>query len=1015
MNNWVHLHVHTEYSPLDGLSKIEELCRVAKDFGMPGIAVTDHGTCSGHHDLQKYADKYGIKPIFGCEYYMLHPDKSRSHITVFAKNNIGLRNMYRLLELANTEGFYKKPNITYKHLIDNKEGLIVTTACLAGKIPQYILEGNLSTAKISLSALKKEFGDDFYIEIQPNSIPEQFMVNKQLVKFSNELGIKIIPTNDVHYTYKEDADVHEVLLALQTKKKMSDPKRFKFSTQDFWFKNKEEMLEGFVGIDADILERSFSNTLEIMNKCDARLEKGHYLPRFHTIPEGKTERDLLEEVTWKGFSNLYNLNVYDNHIIEELRKDVEHELDVIDRNGYSGYFLVVQDYANHARDNKILVGEGRGSGAGCKVAYCSGITEVDPYPYGLLFERFLADGREPDFDIDFSDQEFIFKYLQSKYGERNVARIMAFGTLSAKAVCRKVMSCFDYSMSEIAITIGQMPQRLEFSLADAYKENKHFAEFMDKNPFIWRVMQRLEDVISHESQHAGGMLIVENLCDVLPVKYGLDSQGNRTIPIACFDKKMLEALGHFKFDVLGLKTLPTVRRTLDMIEETGEKVVLKDIDYEDAEVYDALCKGDVSGVFQLANQASKVMEQKPRNFRDLIAINALIRPGVGDWNEYLARRNGKDWYTQPERQGYMKETVGLLTYQEQFLLDCKTFAGWGIAYADSKVRKNKDINNDTELKEKFINDSINRGFKQEVVEHIWKEICEAVSGGYSFNKSHSCSYARLSYQTMWLKVKYPTFFYASLLTTELGDQDEVSNLIAECKRKGIRILPPNINNPSHLFTASKEGISIPINYLKGIGEDVVTELERLAPITSLQDMLDRMIKKNMRKTAIVAMIKAGCFDFENEDRTLMMWKYEMTLRKKTDIKNGIGCNKLEWTEKLKLDWEKNVLGMYLSKHPLENHNLYPLDSVNDNTECLQVLEITDIAERMQKNGKPFAFITGSNQYGTVKCLCFNSQWEGEDGNEGYKDKIEEGNILIVKGKRSGTSLIVNEIEQLQIS
>ena len=1010
-----HLHVHTEYSTLDGMAKIKELVKRAKELGQEFIAITDHGTCGGHYEFEKVCNDEGIKPILGTEFYMSRSNQASKedsgyHLIVFAKDQTGLENLYELQARAFKENFYRKPHINFDMLSELREGLIVTSACIGGVIGQLTLDNPLE-ARTEAKKYKSVFGDDFYLEIQPNDIPDQWIMNKEVIKMSKELDIKLIATNDIHYVLKSDAKIHEVLLALQVGQKMNSEKRFKFPTNDYWCKSIEEMIETFDGYDVNekvsIME-ALMNTSEVANKCNAKCIKGNFLPHYPKL-NGMSEDDYLAEKTWEGFEKKYPKD-YPNRA--QIRKDIINELDVISKTGYSGYFINVADYIVNARENGVLVGDGRGSGAGSKVVYCMDITNVDPVPYNLLFERFLAIGRVPDLDVDFSDQEHVFKHLQDLHGIDNVARIRAYGTLSCKNVVRKVLSAFDFTQQQIAIISGSIPKRLDVTCDEAYNESDVFRNFMDSNEHIWSCIKRLEGTISHESKHAGGFVVYNGLTRLTPCGYENDSKGNRTIPIVQFDKKMIESCGFYKMDVLGLENLTTVRYALDMIKENeGVDLDLDVIDYEDKDVYDMLCEGDVSGVFQLANQGAMIIEQRPRKFDDLIAINALIRPGVGDFNEYVARRKGKKFDIHPDREWYMKDTVGLMTYQEQFLLDCKTYAGWDIAFADNNIRKNKGIKNDSEIRDKFINDTVSNGYSNALARELWAEIEDAVSGGYSFNKSHSTSYGVLSYKTAWLKCHYPIYWYASLLNSEISDQSKVESLIAECKKKGIKILPPDINKGSYKFEGTKEGIRIPINYLKGIGEDVVKYIQKeLVPITSFEDMLDRGIKKYIKKNVVMAMIKAGIFDFENEDREHFMWVYAMRNRKKTDIKNGIESEHIHYDEKVKLQWERDVYGMYLSKHPLEDYNARSISDYTDEMVAIQVIEVTDMRTHLQKNGKEMCFMTGSNQHGALKCLIFANTWAEQD----IKDKVKVGNILLAKGKRSGNDMIINDLEEMSI-
>ena len=1015
VNGFGHIHVHTKYSLLDGMCEVEELILRAKELGQEFIAITDHGTMAGHFEFQEMCLKHNIKPLLGCEFYMSKNDVANKedngyHLIILAKNQEGLQNMYRLQAKAYKDNFYRKPNINFEMLLEHKEGLIVSSACIGGVIGQLTLSNPLE-AKIEAQRYKDEFGEDFYLEIQPNDLIDQWTMNKQVLKIAKELDIKVIATNDIHYILKEDSKVHEVLLAMQVKKKWNDEGRFKFPTEDYWCKSYEEMVNTFQGYtDLENLEilKALENTSEVANKCNANVIKGHFLPTYPLL-NGMTEDDFLAQKTWEGFEKKYPKD-YPNR--GQIRKDILNELQVISQEGYSGYFVNVADYIVDARKNGVLVGDGRGSGCGSKVVYCLDITNVDPVPHNLLFERFMAHGRTPDLDVDFSDQEHVFKHLQDLHGEDNVARIATYGTLSCKNAIRKIMGVFDFSQKDIAIINGSLPKNLNVTVEQSYKESKTFKEFMDNKPFIALCIRRLENNISHEGKHAGGFVVYKNITELTPCKYENDSNGDRCIPVVQFDKKQIEKCGFYKMDVLGLENLTTVKYAIDMIKENeGIEIDLDNIDFEDDNVYKMLREGDVSGVFQLANQSSMIREQKPTCFADLIAINALIRPGVGDFKEYTARRNGKQYVIHPDREWYMKDTEGLITYQEQFLLDCKTYAGWDIAFADNKIRKNKDIKNDIEIRDKFISDTVSNGYDCSIAKSIWEEIEQAVSGGYSFNKSHSTSYGVLSYKTAWIKHYYPIYWYASLLNSEINNQDQVEGLIAECKRKGIKILPPDINKGSYKFEGTKDGIRIPINYLKGIGEDVVKYIQKyLAPIKSFADMLERGERKYIKKNVVKAMIKAGIFDFENPNREYFLWLYDMKNRKKTDIKNGVECPHYEYNEKVKLQWEKEVYGMYLSAHPLDTRNVRSIRDFIDGEMAVQVIEKREVIERLQKNGKPFAFLMGSNQHGMIKCLVFADIWAEED----IKNTIKDNDFLLVKGKKSGNDIIVNHIEGVKI-
>ena len=998
-----HVHVHTEYSTLDGMCKIRELLQKAKDMGHSFIAITDHGSTSGLWYAQKLGDEIGIKILLGTEfYYERENDGKNGHLIAIAKNDKGLENLFRLQEFAFVSNFYKKPRINFDILAKYKEGLIISSACLASTFSQFIMEGELQQAKEWARFFQLEFGDDFYLEVQANSIPIQAIVNKETQRIADALGIKVIATNDVHYVLKEDHYAHEVLLALQINKKMSDPKRFKFDTQDFWLKSDDEMLRSIYGLTLDEAYQALSSTQLVADKCSARLCKGNHLPEYYDIPIGKTAREILVG------------NVIDGAKRENLHKDksfmgeVQHEINVIDRNGYSGYFLIVADFVDTARKRGNIVGDGRGSGAGCKVAWLTGIHKIPPQKYDLLFERFLADGREPDFDVDFSDQDAVFADLASKYGEENVARIIAFGTLTPRAVCRKILSCFEHPISLISIISKLIPDLCP-TLAEAIKASPGLLVYVKQYPVEFGIIERLEGIVSHESQHAGGVIICKDLSSHLPVKtVGED----RTKRIVAFDKYMVDELGHFKFDILGLETLPIIKRCLDSIEATtGKAINLHTIDMEDQNVYDMLCKGDVSGVFQLANQASKIIEQQPRSFRDLIAINALIRPGTGDWKEYIERRKGKKWSVHPDRLEYMKETEGLITYQEQFLLDAKTLAGWEIAYADKHLRKNKNIRNDHELHGLFTSNAQARGYNLDEVELVWNEIEDSVDGGYTFNKSHSASYAVISFQTSYLKYYYPDHFYASMMSsckTDGSGQAEVSGYVAECKQRGIVICPPDINRSGENFTVTSEGINYRITTIRHVGDSAIRSILKLRPITSFEDFMLRREKRHIKGNVVVSMVKAGCFDEINPNRAELLQVFDMSKRTKTQIKEEYLCEDYEWSDKVKAEWEKESLGMYLSIHPMERYGFKPLSSFGEGKDALQGGEIYDIGVFNDKKGNEMAFVHISTLFGNVKCLVFSSTWARSK----VREVLQVDKLILVKGRRSGDAIILNEIELL---
>lgn len=961
-----HLHVHSEYSPLDGLASIEELVQKAKELGQSFIAITDHGSSSGLYECYDLSKKYDIKILLGEEFYYANPEELKNgHLILIAKNETGLKNLFTLQTKA-IDNFYYKPRITLDLLAEFHEGLICTTACIANQVGQYILRDEPHLALNHMIELRNIFGEDFYVETQSSTSPDVIKVNKKLIELCNSYDFKPIITNDVHYVNKSDYKIHEVLLCIQQVKKMYDEKRWKFEQNDFWLKSGSEMEEYIDYFPDEFIEKCYRNLYEIAEKCDGelKLQSGNFLPKFCDTPE--EENDQLSALVWQGYMKGKIANRKENN--ESFKNDLLKELNVIAETGYSGYFLIVHEYINWARENGILVGDGRGSGAGCKVAYTIGITDVNPQKYNLLFERFLSPGREPDFDVDFSDTNAVFKHLQDVYGKENVARVGAFSRFTAKSATRKVMSVFGFSMAEISEVIGMMPNRLNFTLEEALRESKDLKDFFENHIDLLEYVKAFEGKLEHFSTHAGGVIICDGLIEMLPI---IPDKDDREKMIVALDKKVLEKLGHYKFDVLGLKALTLME---NILEYTGH-IDWHSVDFEDPLVYQDLRRGDVLGVFQLADQREKVLEQQPETFEDLIAINALIRPGVCDWNEYLyARRN----HTQSNLPDYMDCTHGLIVYQDQYLQLAQTYAGWGIAYSDKHIRKNKDILHDDELREKWLKDTGG-------MEDLWNKICEVVSGGYGFNRAHSTSYAVLSFQTAYMKHYYPKEFYAAYLTRNVGDSVKVHEAIKEAKNRGLKIIPPDINESTDKFVPTDEGIMMSLTSIKGIGESVVKEVERLKPIESASDLNERRTKRFIKKNNLVNLIKAGCFKEASRNELL---------KEVCDIEENVP------------DYihDRDVFDFYISESPFSKFETKPFQDYNNGEYVITVLMPIDIAVRKDKKGNDMAFIQAINDTDNVKLIVFSSVWK--------KSEIKENSLLLIKGKKDKGNLIVNSVEPI---
>jgi|LGVF01.2.fsa_nt_gb DNA polymerase-3 subunit alpha len=983
---FVHLHTHSEFSELDGLAKIQDYIDKAIKFGMTALAITDHGSTSGSYELFQLCNGTPIKPILGTEFY-IKTEYGRGHLIALAMNNNGWKNILKLQKYAFSErGFDRKPCIDMKSLRRHNEDIIITSACIANPIGYLIGQDREEEAIEMAIEFQEIFGDRFYIELQSSKMERQDYANKGLIRIANKIGAEMILTNDCHYVEEEDAYAQEVLLAVQTKAKMTDENRFKFDSDDYYFKSYDEMIE-YTYFDEAIAHRALHNTIEVADRCNATIETGSYFPSYHTLPKGQDGQALLRRMVTRRYKeDITGAGLHSKQFAD----DVANELGVICNEGFADYFLIVQDYVNWARHSRIIVGDGRGSGASSKTAFTIGITAINPDNYNLLFERFLSNGRIPDFDVDFSDREAVIDYIIETYGSNNVAIVGSFNYMSTKAVIRKVLSAFDYEsyyITALTKTIDEGSD-LESALKKSAKLKGHFS----KNPDELKVIRRLYNVISHPGIHAGGVIIYPNIAELIPVR---TLGANRNKLIAYLDKRVLEWLGHVKFDVLGLESLTVMEDSVKSIAmDLGTNIVLHDINYDDQKVYGMLTQGDVSGIFQLANQADMLMEQKPNCFDDIIAINAFLRPGVGDWEEYISRRNGKAYYLHPLREPYLKETCGIIAYQEQFEMDCKVFAGWSIAYADKHVRKNYNLAADTELQEKFMKDGKSLGFSEALLTRIWSEILMAATGGYSFNKSHAASYAILSYQSAWLKYNYPAHFYASLMTKEGDDATKLSNLIAEAKRKKLEILPPDINSSTEKFVAKGNKIYYRITSIVQVGPSAIKSIILSRPIKSIEELIEATTRASLKTNVIMNLIKAGCFDFQNTNRfeVLNLAQRELEIPEENYPKfNDIEKGRLE----------KQGLGIYLTNHPLDQFYYKPFYDIEDKTVAITAGEVVDVSEIKDKNGNLMAFVTISNQYGSIKCIIFSSSWDNK-----MKETFMLNEFVAIKGTKSGTSLLI---------
>ena len=962
-----HLHTHTEFSTLDGMSRIEELILRAKELGQTGIAITDHGSSSGLFKAWKLGKKHDFNMLLGEEFYFDNKSEvlKTGHLILIAKNEKGLENIFRLQAEAQNN-FYYKPRIDFEMLKKFNEGLICTTACIANAVGQLILHGENDMALQHILKLKEIFGDDLYVELQSSSLPDVRKVNEVLEDFILGYDLKCIVTTDIHYVYKSDYEIHEIWLAMQQQKKMSDPKRWRFETNDYYLKSEKEMKDG-LNVSEEVWKKCCNNISEIFEKCKGvDFQISDHLP--HLYPSKKEEDMELENRTWEGYINKVTARGENN---KKFASDIHKELKVIEETGYSGYFLVVQEYIKWARENGIQVSDGRGSGAGCKVAYALDIHDVNPDEENLLFERFLTPGRTPDVDADFSDIDAVFRHLQDKYGKTNVARVGAYTTFTCKAGLRKLMSTFGFNTKDINSVIKLLPDDLKFTLEEAISRSAELKKWLSSHQLIYTALSRLEGIVEHHSTHAGGVVICKDLTSLLPVMTNSD---DREKLIIALDKKEIEELGHYKFDILGLESLTVMQNAIEYVDGYDKH----SIDYEDPNIYEMLCSGDVLGVFQLADQRDKVVEQHPTCFKDLIAINALIRPGVCDWKEYMKERNS---HTEKDVLPFMQETHGLIVYQEQYLLLAQHYAGWDLAFSDNHIRKNKNLANDIELKEKWMKDTNG-------MEDLWNQIVSIVGRGYSFNKSHATAYAKLSFQTAYMKYYHPKEFYAALLTQKINDVDKLSQIIKKVQSLGVSIINPDINISTDRFIPTDKGIMMPINSVKGVGGSAVYEVNRLRPIKDFDDFIARRIPKFVKRTTIVSLIYAGAFDFTGKSKKELLDRFE---------------EDVEHEELKSYEYEKMAFGFYLTATPFDEYYVPEFNSLPDGN-AMTIVEITELKERLDKKGRTMAFATGVNNTDNIKLIFFSSIW----GNV----SLEEGEIVFIKGKKDKGSLLVNTVEKL---
>jgi len=963
MKEFVHLHLHTEYSLLDGMCRINDVTKLANQFGMPALAITDHGNMFGVIKFYESAILHGLKPIIGSEMYLApkgrlekktHGIKEASfHFTVLVKNLDGYHNLLKLSSLSFLEGFYYKPRVDKQLLSQHSQGLIVLSGCLKSELNHYLLQDDIKKAIEVTGEYQDIFGkENFYLELMENGIPEQKKVNNLMVEISKKTGAKLVATNDCHYLKKEDVFSHEVLLCIQTATNMDDPKRLKFSTNEFYFKSPEEMVSSF----RDVPE-SIKSTMEICEKCNLKIEFGNYhLPKFHP-PDNKTPEEYLEVLVRKGLEEKYNVK-WDGAIIENTENEIvqraAYELRVITEMGFAGYFLVVYDFVNEAKRKGILVGPGRGSAAGSLVAYLLKITEIDPISYGLLFERFLNPERIslPDFDVDFCDRrrDEVIQYLREKYGGTNVAQISTFGTMAARAVIRDVGRAFKMSYSEVDKIAKLISSEPGISLQEEVVKNNEIKKLIESDERIKKLFDislNLEGLTRHVSIHAAGLVITEKQI----YEYAPLFKGPRGEIATQFEMGSIEKIGLLKVDILGLKTLSVLKDSVELIKERKGKEI-KDFPLDDKKTYRLLSDGNSLGVFQLESRGMRDLLRRiqPEEFDDIIAIVSLYRPGPmksGMVNDYIERKkdSSKVVYDHPFLEPILRSTYGVIIYQEQVMHIANKVAGFSMAEADilRKGMGKKIPEVIQKMEGKFIEGAKKNGISGKLATKIFSHISKFA--GYGFNKSHATSYAVLSYKTAYLKANYPLEFMTASLNNEIGNSDKIAEYVEECDRMKIWVLPPDISESDGKFQILGNDIVFGLSAIKNVGSGAIKsilEARKEGVFSSLYEFCEKVDLRLSNRKVIESLIKAGAFDYMEAPRSQLyalidevidhgskMQKISSNgqlaifLSKEHKILPVVSKKAIrslpEWSDSKLLSYEKEMLGLYLTGHPLEKY------------------------------------------------------------------------------------------------
>ncbi len=1077
--NFTHLHVHTEYSLLDGSAKIKELVRRAKELGFDSLAITDHGVMYGSVAFWSACKDAGIKPIIGCEVYVAPnsrfektgsvSDDRYYHLILLAENDLGYHNLCKIVSKGFTEGYYYKPRVDLEVLQEFHEGIICSSACLAGEVATYLKRGLYEEGKAAALRLQDIFGKgNFFLELQDHGIPEQKQVNASLLRMHEETGIDLICTNDSHYINAEDAEAHDILLCIQTQKKVQDEDRMRYNGGQFYLKSTEEMAALF-----PYCPEALENTHKIAERCNVEFEFGKYkLPRFD-VPSGFDAWTYLKHLCDKGLVNRYGKET------PELRERLDYELNIIHTMGFVDYFLIVWDFIKYAKDHDIPVGPGRGSGAGSIAAYCLEITDIDPIRYNLLFERFLNPERVsmPDFDVDFcySRRQEVIDYVVEKYGRDRVCQIVTFGTMAAKNAIRDVGRALDMPYNQVDVVAKLIPQELNMTIALALESSKELRDLYHSDSavkYLIDMARALEGLPRHTSMHAAGVIISNApVMDYVPLSCGSD--GSVTTQ---YNMTECEHLGLLKMDFLGLRTLTVIKDTEKFInagkKQGEEPFSIKNIDYDDKNIYDMISQAKTDGVFQLesAGMTAFMKDLKPSSIEDVIAGISLYRPGPMDFiPRYIEGKRDQSAisYECPELKPILETTYGCIVYQEQVMQIVRDLAGYSYGRSDlvrrAMAKKKADVM--ARERENFVygNEAenvpgcVSKGISPEVANHIYDEMTDFAK--YAFNKAHAACYAVVSYQTAFLKYYYPVEYMAALMTSIMDNTTKVTEYMYSCRKMGVQILPPDVNESDVGFTVSGNSIRYGLSAIKGVGRQVIEgvkqERKSGGRFLSFKDFAKRVAFTGCNKRTFENLIKAGAFDSVPGTRKQLMQVYQvivddiasenkrsisgqmsffdlMTPEEKTEYETPLP-NVGEYTKDEILQMEKEVLDLYVSGHPLMQYAEVLKKHTNCSTQDFRIDDddegqkqdgntvtdgqevalgglVTAVTKKLTKTNQTMAFLTLEDMYGTCEIICFSRVYDKN------KEILKEDEKILVKGKASfderGVKVIADSFTRL---